>query len=236
MDLKPDGPETRRTWKRGGVDVVTGFGPARLTWHGGLPGEAAALLLLGHGAGGGIAAPDLTLVAALARDREIAVGLVEQPYRVAGRRAPAPARQLDAAFAEVALAARGAITAGGESVPLIVGGRSSGARVACRTARSLGACGVIALAFPLQPPRPPERPAPSRLPELLGAGVPVLVVQGERDAFGTAQQLGAALGSPEASSGAATDIVVSAAAGADHALRKGVDTAALAAWLARFLR
>jgi uncharacterized protein len=105
---------------------------------------------------------------------QIGVVLVEQPYRVAGRRSPAPARQLDAAWLEVVDALRG-------ELPLLVGGRSAGARVACRTADAVGAIGVLCLAFPLHPP---GRPAQSRLAELDAVRVPTLVVQGERDPFG----------------------------------------------------
>ncbi|MFC4554728.1 alpha/beta family hydrolase [Georgenia faecalis] len=155
--------------------VDTPHGPARV--HLEVPAEPRALLLLGHGAGGGVSAPDLLATAAVATSLGIAVGLVEQPYRVAGRRAPAPARQLDAAWAAVVAHLRAGDLAG---LPLITGGRSSGARVACRTAADVGAAAVLCLAFPLQPPR--DRP--TRLPELDGVDVPVLVVQGARDPFG----------------------------------------------------
>jgi uncharacterized protein len=105
------------------------------------------------------------------------VARVEQPYRVAGKRAPVPAPRLDQAFTAVVVSLRLAVPAG----PLVLGGRSSGARVACRTALAVGADAVLALAFPLHPPSRPER---SRAPELEAAGVPVLVIQGERDPFG----------------------------------------------------
>jgi predicted alpha/beta-hydrolase family hydrolase len=139
---------------------------------------ASAALVLGHGAGGGVTAPDLVA----ARDAALAVGvsvaLVEQPYRVAGRRSPAPARQLDAAWLAVVerlLATRF------DGHALVTGGRSSGARVACRTAAEAGAAGVLCLAFPVHPPGRPEK---SRLDELEAVAVDVLVVQGERDPFG----------------------------------------------------
>jgi predicted alpha/beta-hydrolase family hydrolase len=106
------------------------------------------------------------------------VVLVEQPYRVAGRRSPSPAAQLDAAWAAVVQALRERALAG---LPLVTGGRSSGARVACRTAAATDAVGVLCLAFPVHPPGRPDR---SRLGELDGVRVPVLVVQGERDPFG----------------------------------------------------
>jgi predicted alpha/beta-hydrolase family hydrolase len=133
-----------------------------------------AALVLGHGAGGGVESPDLVGAANAANEAGLTVALVEQPYRVAGRRSPAPAQQLDAAW----LAVVPGLFAG---VPLIVGGRSSGARVACRTAAEAGAKAVLCLAFPLHPPGKPEK---TRLPELDGVAVPTLVVQGERDPFG----------------------------------------------------
>jgi predicted alpha/beta-hydrolase family hydrolase len=140
--------------------------------------EPRAALVLGHGAGGGVGAKDLVRATEVANSERIAVALVEQPYLVAGRRAPAPAAQLDAAFTAVVEQ----LAAGEQSgLPLIVGGRSLGARVACRTADALGAIGVLCLAFPVHPPGRPEN---TRLAELDAVGVPVLVVQGERDPFG----------------------------------------------------
>jgi predicted alpha/beta-hydrolase family hydrolase len=133
-----------------------------------------AALVLGHGAGGGIGSPDLVGAARAAREAGMTVALVEQPYRVAGRRSPAPTNQLDAAWLSV-------IEQLAFDVPLIVGGRSSGARVACRTAAATGAKAVLCLAFPLHPPGRPEK---SRLDELEAVRVPTLVVQGERDPFG----------------------------------------------------
>src|SRR5213592_3426215 len=112
--------------------------------------EPRAALVLGHGAGGGVASPDLVAVTEVARTEGVSVALVEQPYRVAGRRSPAPARQLDTAWLAVVDALKLGQLAG---LPLVVGGRSAGARVACRTAESSGAVGVLCLAFPLQPPR-----------------------------------------------------------------------------------
>jgi predicted alpha/beta-hydrolase family hydrolase len=142
------------------------------------PRAGGITLVLGHGAGGGAHAPDLTALAGALPARGVTVVRLEQPWRVAGRRvAPAPAT-LDRAW----LAAVPQIALDG---PLVVGGRSAGARVACRTARTLGAVAVLALAFPLQPP---GRPDNSRAHELLGAGVPTLVVQGDRDVFGAAAQ------------------------------------------------
>ena len=162
------------------IDIETPHGPARA--HLREAGAPRAALILGHGAGGGVNAPDLVAAAGVALAQDIGVVLVEQPYRVAGRRSPAPARQLDAAWIAVIEHLRANDLAG---LPLIAGGRSSGARVACRTARETRAIGVLCLAFPLRPPRPPERePAPSRLPELEAVPVPVLIVQGARDPFG----------------------------------------------------
>lgn len=144
--------------------------------------EPQAALVLGHGAGGGVQAKDLVAVAGVAHSVGVTVVLVEQPYRVAGRRSPAPAHQLDAAWTAVI----GQLVAGElDGLPLVVGGRSSGARVACRTSEATGAIGVLCLAFPLRPPRRPgATPAQSRLPELDAVRVPTLVVQGIRDPFG----------------------------------------------------
>ena len=144
--------------------------------------SARAWLLLGHGAGGGVEAPDLVAAGEAALTERVSVGLVEQPYRVAGRRSPAPARQLDAAWEAVVDRLRQRELSG---LPLLVGGRSLGARVACRTAVATEAIAVLCLAFPLQPPRRSgAAPAPSRLPELDAVAVPTLVVQGTRDPFG----------------------------------------------------
>lgn len=153
--------------------VPTPAGDARITWH-----DATSphmVLALGHGAGGGIEARDLRALAAALPAKGVTVALVEQPWRVAGRKvAPAP-RTLDAAWRELwpALCEPG--------LPVVAGGRSAGARVACRTGAELGAGAVLALSFPLHPPGKPEK---SRVEELTGARLPVLVVQGGRDPFG----------------------------------------------------
>ena len=125
---------------------------------------------------------DLVAVTDVARSEGVSVVLVEQPYRVAGRRSPAPARQLDAAWTAVV----DHLLAGElRGLPLVVGGRSLGARVACRTAEATGAAGVLCLAFPLQPPRRSGgAPPASRLHDLDAVTVPMLVVQGARDRFG----------------------------------------------------
>jgi uncharacterized protein len=140
--------------------------------------EPVAALVLGHGAAGGVGSPDLVAATEAALGEGVTVALVEQPYRVAGRRSPAPARQLDAAWTAVVDHLRNGELPG---LPLVVGGRSLGARVACRTAEATGPVGVLCLAFPLKPPRASSQ---SRLPELDGVHVPTLVVQGERDPFG----------------------------------------------------
>jgi uncharacterized protein len=158
-------------------ELDTPHGTARIHMH---PAEAPrAALVLGHGAGGGVAAPDLVAATTAALDTGVSVALVEQPYRVAGRRSPAPASQLDTAWISVVEQLRGGELSG---LPLIAGGRSAGARVACRTAAATGVAGIVCLAFPLRPPGRPN--APSRLDELDAVHVPVLVVQGERDPFG----------------------------------------------------
>jgi hypothetical protein len=143
--------------------------------------RARAALVLGHGAGGGVGSPDLVAARDTALGLGFTVALVEQPYRVAGRRSPAPAPQLDAAWLAVVSQLRSRRLRG---LPLVVGGRSSGARVACRTAAAAGAGGVLCLAFPLHPPGRGGDPSKSRLSELELVTVPVLVVQGERDPFG----------------------------------------------------
>jgi predicted alpha/beta-hydrolase family hydrolase len=161
-------------------EVDTPHGPARIFVQ--AAGEPRAALVLGHGAGGGVNARDIVAASGAALALGLSVALVEQPYRVAGRRAPAPAHQLDTAWTTVV----GDLRAGEwRGLPVIAGGRSSGARVACRTAAATGAAGVLCLAFPLQPPRREgSSPAPSRLTELEAVEVPVLIVQGARDPFG----------------------------------------------------
>lgn len=153
-------------------ELPTRHGPARLWQRRAL--APWATLALTHGAGGGIDAPDLHHLATVLPRRGISVALVEMPWRVAGRRVAASPPVLDECFVAVTNRLR-------PRTPLLVGGRSAGARVACRTGRDLGAVGVLALAFPLHPPRRPER---SRVAELTGARLPVMVVQGERDHFG----------------------------------------------------
>jgi hypothetical protein len=198
------------------VNVATPLGPARALRRE-PAGPVRGTLVLGHGAGGGISAPDLDAVSEAACGAGWRVVGVEQPWRVAGKRiAPAPPR-LDLAWTAVLdhLRSRGALTG-----PLVLGGRSAGARVACRSASAQGAAGVLALAFPLHPPGRPEK---SRADELSLVEVPLLVVQGETDAFGGPAEVAAA----------APDAQVAAVAG-DHALKK--DVAAVAAAVVPWLR
>ncbi|CAM5671049.1 MULTISPECIES: alpha/beta hydrolase family protein [Streptomyces] len=153
--------------------VGTEAGDARITWH--TAKKARLVLAVSHGAGGGIEARDLRALAATLPADGVTVALVEQPWRVAGKKvAPAP-KTLDTGWRGVWPALTG------PGLPVIAGGRSAGARVACRTAAELGAHAVLALSFPLHPPGKPEK---SRADELLGAGVPTLVVQGGNDPFG----------------------------------------------------
>jgi predicted alpha/beta-hydrolase family hydrolase len=163
------------------IEIDTPHGPAAAELH--HPEEPRAALVLGHGAGGGLAAPDLVAAKQVALSEGLSVALVEQPYRVAGRRSAAPAHQLDTAWTAVVrhLAAKEL-----KGLPLVTGGRSAGARVACRTAEATGAVAVLCLAFPLQPARrrATGKQAPSRLDELDAVRVPMLVVQGEKDQFG----------------------------------------------------
>ena len=198
--------------------VDTPHGQARVHLH--RADEPYGALVLGHGAAGGVTSRDLVAVTHAAQSVRVTVALVEQPYRVAGRRSPAPARQLDAAWAAVVdRLLEGEI----RGLPLVVGGRSSGARVACRTAHATGAVGVLCLAFPLQPPPRSGSPTPTRLHELDEVTVPTLVVQGARDPFGM----------PPAA-GQRTVVQVPG----DHSLRTdlGAVTAAVLAWLPGVVR
>ena len=197
------------------AEIDTPHGPARAELH--CAEEGRAVLLLGHGAGGGTSAPDLVAATRAATESGVHVVLVEQPYRVAGRKAPAPAKQLDTAWQVVAddLSERWF-----PELPLIFGGRSSGARVACRTAEAGQAAAVLCLAFPVHPPGKPEK---SRLGELDAVEVPVLVVQGEKDAFG------------QPPPGQDREVVLIAG---DHSLKADVDAVhrATQEWLGRMLR
>jgi predicted alpha/beta-hydrolase family hydrolase len=161
------------------LEIETTYGVARADLH--PADQARGALVLGHGAGGGIEAPDLVAATKAALSVEIAVALIEQPYRVAGRRAPPRPPVLDAAWISVVGQLSADALAG---LPIVAGGRSMGGRVACRTAEQTGAVGVLCLAFPLEPPRRADKPPQSRLDELDAVSVPTLVVQGERDPFG----------------------------------------------------
>jgi predicted alpha/beta-hydrolase family hydrolase len=199
-------------------EIGTALGPARahVTEP---PADVLGTLVLGHGAGGGVESGDLVAVTAEAAGAGWRVVRVEQPWRVAGKRiAPAPPRLDEAWTAVLAYLRADGVLAG----RLVLGGRSAGARVACRTAVVEGAAGVLALAFPLHPPGKPEK---SRAGELTRAGVPLVVVQGETDAFGAPADVAAALSGQAGAS-------VYAVPG-DHSLKKNVDVVAAAAvsWL-----
>lgn len=200
------------------MEIGTPLGPARVLCSG-TTTDPRGTLVLGHGAGGGAGAPDLVAVSDAAAAAGWRVLRVEQPWRVAGKRiAPAPPR-LDLAWSAVLDRLReDGVLAG----PLVLGGRSAGARVACRTATAQGAAGVVGLAFPLHPPGRPEK---SRAGELTGAGVPVLVVQGETDAFGGPEAVAAVLAGR-------ADASVYAVPG-DHSLKKNpaLVAAAVLHWL-----
>jgi predicted alpha/beta-hydrolase family hydrolase len=160
-------------------EIDTPSGPARA--HLRTVDDPKGAVVLGHGAGGGVEAPDLVAAAEAANSAGFIIALVEQPYRVAGRRSPAPPKRLDEAWLAVIEELRADRLSG---LPLIAGGRSLGARVACRTVEKTGAAAVLCLAFPLVPPRRGHKPPQTRLPELETVEVPVLVVQGESDRFG----------------------------------------------------
>ena len=200
-------------------EIDTPHGLARA--HSQLVERPRAGMVLGHGAGGGVTARDLLAATETSHEHGVSVVLVEQPYRVAGRKSPAPAAHLDAAWCAVVESLRGDELRG---LRLLVGGRSSGARVACRTAEAVGAASVLCLAFPLVPPvRGSGRPPVSRLRELDAVSVPTLVVQGENDRFGMPNE--------------APNRTVIRVRG-DHSLRsdRGAITAAVSDWLAGALK
>jgi predicted alpha/beta-hydrolase family hydrolase len=157
------------------VKIDTGYGPATADLDS--PAQALFLMVLTHGAGGGVDSADLLAAREAAGRAGGAVARVLQPYRVRGAAAPGSAPRQDAAWLEIIARLSGKF----RGIPLIQGGRSNGARVACRTARAAGAVGVLALAFPLHPPGKPER---SRADELRAANTNVLVINGSRDPFG----------------------------------------------------
>lgn len=168
--------------------VNTPVGMARA--HLARPVHVRGSVVLGHGAGGGIEAPDLVALTRLAEDGWLVVR-VEQPWRVAGRRVAVPPKQLDVAWRAVL----DVLTRGRWAVPrpLVVGGRSAGARVACRTAADVGADAVLALSFPLHPPGKPGRSRADEATAVADAGTPLAVIQGEKDPFGTPDDVSTAL-------------------------------------------
>jgi predicted alpha/beta-hydrolase family hydrolase len=195
-------------------EIMTAAGLAQVVLE--QPGQPAFLLVFTHGAGGSPDTADVLAVREAAGRRGAATALVTQPYRVKGARAPGSAAKQDAAWAELVETLRRETARDGVPLPLVQGGRSNGARVACRTARQTGAIGVIALAFPLHPP---GQPGKSRDAELRGAGTSVLVINGDRDPFGVPE--------PDET----TDVVV--LPGETHALAKHPAAVgdAVASWL-----
>jgi uncharacterized protein len=165
------------------VQIDTGYGPAAAELDG--PARAKFLLVLTHGAGGGVDSADLLAARDAGLSAGGAVARVLQPYRVRGASAPGSPQRQDAAWLEIIAALRDRYPRG----PLVQGGRSNGARVACRTAGAAGAAAVLALAFPLHPPGRPDK---SRADELRAAGVDVLVINGDRDPFGIPDRADAA--------------------------------------------
>ena len=195
-------------------EIETPQGPARAQIH--IVEKPKALLVLGHGAGGGVEAPDLVAATEAATSGGVSVALVEQPYVVAGKRSSPKPERLDEAWAAVVAALREGDLGG---LPLVVGGRSAGARVACRTAAESGAAAVLCLAFPEHPPGKPEK---SRQFELDAVDLPTLVVQGESDPFGR----------PEP--GPQRQVVL---VPGNHSLKKGLDELprVVGDWLAKVL-
>ncbi|RJO76794.1 alpha/beta hydrolase [Nocardia panacis] len=193
--------------------IETGAGPAEIEFD--KPRRPTFLLLLTHGAGGGVEAKDLLAVRDSALSLGGAVARVVQPYRVAGRRAPGSSVKQDEAWLEIVAALRPKV----KGAPLIQGGRSNGARVACRTAKLAAARGVIALSFPLHPPGKPER---TRRDELLAAGIEVVVINGGSDPFGI----------PDAADAAEVRVIP----GQAHAFRSGFDVIGqtVTPWLRRW--
>jgi len=172
------------------LEIETPVGMARAhLWR---PPHPCGAVVLGHGAGGSSWSSDLLALTSLTGHGWLVV-LVEQPWRVAGRKVATPAVQLDVAW----LAVMKALTSGRGSLPRpwVVGGRSSGARVACRTAAAAGADAVLALSFPLHPPGMPEKSRADEALLVTSAGTRLAVIQGEKDPFGSPQEVGTALGS-----------------------------------------
>jgi uncharacterized protein len=186
------------------VDVDTPEGPGK--FYLAEADQPVALLILGHGAGGGVDAVDLSVLASRLPDRDITVARFEQPWRTAGKKVASLPPRLDVAWN----AAVPSLLDGFSSIPYFFGGRSAGARVACRTAPAFPEVrGVVCCAFPLHPPGRPDK---SRAEELLGAGVQRLVVQGERDTFGRPEEIRAVLPKGE-------PVTIVPVPGADHSMR-----------------
>jgi predicted alpha/beta-hydrolase family hydrolase len=187
------------------IPVNTPQGPGRLFVD--RAERPTSILVLGHGAGGGVSAADLDLLARTLPDLGTSVVRFEQPWRTAGRSVGAPPPRLDEAWCAALDWLIGQEWA--QQHPLVVGGRSAGARVACRTASDTSPRAIVCLAFPLHPPGRPEK---SRLEELLAPTVPRLVLQGSKDTFGTAKEVRAAIGQ-------GTNMMVVELPGADHSFR-----------------
>jgi uncharacterized protein len=181
--------------------------------------DPVASLVLGHGASGGAGSPDLTAVAAALPELGVTVVRMEQPWRVAGRKVAAPPASLDRAWRSVLDELR-------IDGPLLVGGRSAGARVACRTAAELKAAGVVALAFPLHPPGRPDRSRLAELRQPIDAGIPTIVLQGERDTFGRPEEFPPDL----------VKTVVRVVPAGDHALKRADAAATIVRYVHEWLR
>ena len=194
------------------LDVDTPQGPGRWLVSP-ADGDPTMVLLLGHGAGGGLDGIDLVALATHLPAHGITVARFDQPWHVAGRKIAGRPDTLDQAWLAGVEHLIDDAGLGLARVPVVVAGHSAGARVACRTAGQVGASAVVGLSFPLHPPGKPDK---SRLDELLNPQVPVLVVQGDRDPFGSADEVVAALAaSPK---GQPAHIQVAAVVGAAHAL------------------
>lgn len=204
------------------LEVPTPQGPGRWLLSPSTTDPARALLVVGHGAGGGLDGVDLVALATLLPEAGMSVARFEQPWHVAGRRVAGRPATLDEAW----LAGLEGLVAQPQlaALPLVVAGHSAGARVACRTAEQVGARAVVCLSFPLHPPGKPEA---TRLGELVAPAVPVLVVQGERDPFGSAEEVSSALASgPGASPRRRTDVVEVSGAAHNLAVAARVRSAA----------
>ena len=214
------------------VEVATPAGPARA--HVRRPRGARGLAVLGHGAGGGLRSVDLTAAVEALDAAGWATALVEQPWLVAGRRVAGPPPTLDAAWVPVVrgLRARGGVLARVRG-PLLLAGRSAGARVACRTADPLGADGVLCLSFPFHPPGRPDRLRSGELALVLDAGRPLLVVQGERDPFGSPAEVSAVVPAERIRAVAGTHTVTAGAAGAVREAVTAFAVDLMARWDAR---